>query len=80
MKSRRMFAPRVETLDDRNLLSIQLTNGLLDVIGTTVTDQIRITLPTPDQIGVTIDDVATEFAARGYRTDRNEDMFYAWRR
>jgi hypothetical protein len=55
MKSSRRFAPRVEALDDRNLLSILLTNGLLDVIGTTGTDQIRITLLTPDQIGVTID-------------------------
>ena len=33
-----------------------------------------------DQMGVSMDDVEALLAARDYRTDRHEDLFYAWRR
>ena len=49
------FKPRVETLDDRALMSVTLTNGLLEVVGTTGADQIRVTLATPTTLEVTVD-------------------------
>jgi len=49
------FTPRVEALDDRALMSVTLTNGLLEVVGTTGADQIRVTLASPTTLEVTVD-------------------------
>src|SRR3954471_12791831 len=54
MRSVNQFAPSIETLDDRALMSITLTNGLLEVVGTTGTDVIRGFLATPSTVRVTI--------------------------
>ncbi len=54
MKASNRCSPRLEVLDDRSLMSITLTNGLLDVIGTTGADQIRVTLASPSTLQVTV--------------------------
>src|SRR5690242_8605173 len=53
MKTKFGFTPRVEALDDRALLSVTLTNGLLEVVGATTDDTIRVTELSPTQIHVT---------------------------
>ena len=52
---RQKFTPRVEELDQRDLLSVTLANGLLTIEGTTTADQIRITLPSAQTLQVTVD-------------------------
>jgi len=54
MRPHTSFAPRLETLDERALMAITLTGGLLEVEGTTGSDDIRVTLPSPDTLLVTI--------------------------
>lgn len=53
--ARPQFRPLLDTLGDRSLLSVTLTNGLLEVIGTTGADSIHVTQPTPAQVRVTVD-------------------------
>ncbi len=55
MRPHKKFAPRLESLDDRAMMSVTLTGGLLEVVGTTGVDQIRVTLPTPQTLQVTVD-------------------------
>lgn len=81
--SAEIAAHRIERID---LLKIDVEGFFMEVLkGIAEPDFARIEnvvieVDYSDQIGVTIDDVAAEFAARGYRTDRHEDTFYAWRR
>lgn len=55
MRSQSKFSPRLESLDDRSLMSVTLSNGLLTVVGTTGADQIRVTLASPTVLQVTVD-------------------------
>ncbi|MCE9564149.1 MAG: hypothetical protein K8U57_19060 [Planctomycetes bacterium] len=55
MRSQSKFIPRVEALDDRSLMSVTLSGGLLTVVGTTGADQIRVTLASPTMLQVTVD-------------------------
>jgi len=53
MKRPSRFHPRIQTLDDRTLPAVILTNGLLEVVGTTGADLIRVTLSNPETLHVT---------------------------
>jgi uncharacterized secreted protein with C-terminal beta-propeller domain len=47
------FRPRIQALDDRALPAATLSNGLLEVVGTTGADLIRVTLADPGTLHVT---------------------------
>jgi hypothetical protein len=49
----RKFRPQFEFLGDRALPSVTLTDGLLEVVGATTDDTIRVTLASPTQVRVT---------------------------
>ncbi|WP_439632036.1 calcium-binding protein [Gemmata sp.] len=69
MRSRSPFVPRIETLGGRALPSVTLTDGFLDVEGTTGPDEIRVTLASPEALQVTIDSTgeARQFPLAGVR-------------
>ncbi|MCE9560777.1 MAG: hypothetical protein K8U57_01855 [Planctomycetes bacterium] len=54
MAASRKFRLGCELLGDRSLPSATLTSGLLDVVGTTGSDIIRVTLSSPTSIHVTV--------------------------
>lgn len=54
MRSQSKFAPRIESLDERAMMSVTLTGGLLEVNGTSGGDQIKVTLADADTIQVTV--------------------------
>ena len=78
-----LAANKIESLD---LLKIDVEGFFMEVLmGISEPDFARISnivveVDYADQMGVGADDVEALLAARGYRTDRHEDLFYAWRR
>jgi len=78
-----LAANKIESLD---LLKIDVEGFFMEVLmGIAEPDFARISnivveVDYADQIGVSADDVEALLATRGYRTDRHEDLFYAWRR
>lgn len=53
--SQRKFSHGLETLGDRALPSVTLVNGLMEVVGSTGPDSIRVTIPSPGMVRVTCD-------------------------
>lgn len=52
MKTHRRFSPRVESLDERSLMSLTLTNGLVELVGSTGPDVVTVTSPAAGQVRI----------------------------